>query len=139
MWQFCFLAFWGLWLDVLVVCNFYFKMVKSPSPNKWKKMTISFFIDSSSSYSLKNKNHTSFGKPFKRRFIWDQAQFSSSIRLEIITIRSGRGQNPALPKISFPVVSEKRVYMRYSIYLACSTKHLSNFNIIQNCIELVIK
>ena len=40
-------------------------------------------------------------------------QVSILICLEIITIQSNRGQNTALPKISFLAVSEQRVYMRH--------------------------
>ena len=87
------------------------------------------FKDISSSYSLKIKSYTSFRKPFERRFIWDQAQISSSICLEIITTQSHRGQNQALQKISFSAVLEKQVYMRHGcIYFVQQNTDLTSIS-----------
>ena len=52
-------------------------------------------------YFRSNKtNYVPPRKLLKRRFICDQSQVSSSIRLEVIKNQRGRGQNPVLQKSS---------------------------------------
>ena len=69
-----------------------------------KKKTDLFFKKIAPYASSKIKNHKRSKKLLKRRFIWDQEQVSSFIRLEVIKKSRGGGQNSQLQKTS---VSER--------------------------------
>ena len=64
------------------------------------KKTDLFFKKIAPYASSKIKNYKRSKKLLKRRFIWDQEQVSSFIRLEVIKKRRDEGQNSQLQKMS---------------------------------------
>ena len=69
--------------------------------NLGKKKTNLFLKFFAPYFHSNETNYVASRKLLKRRFICDQSQVSSSIRLEVIKNQRGRGQNPVLQKSLF--------------------------------------
>ena len=75
--------------------------IESSLQLKSKKKTDLFFKFFAPYFCSNETNYVPPRKLLKRRFICDQSQVSSSIRLEVIQKRVDEGQNPVLQKSSF--------------------------------------